>query len=337
MGFDAGTNTRCMLQSLEHDHPVVNGYSGLRPPFFAALVDAASMMPEPESLLALHEIGVRYLVAERPLAVRADVSNVLVERAQFGEERIYELVWSPAIEAALEADTGEPPPAPGAPPYGVGEAAVYEVRWTSGPMSVPAGEATISVATPKGAEAFRFVISAKTTDWVSRFFEADATLETTANQDLLPVMHQEVIVEGRRRVDRRLEFDFLHREVRMTTGGAEVTLPLAASARDPITALFYVRALALMEGLRLSLPLSDNGRRSRLDVAVIGQETVLVRGQSQRAWKIEPRIRARVERQAPLVMTGWLSADDRRIPLRIDVTAPFGSVQAELVSYRAGR
>ena len=34
----------------------------------------------------------------------------------------------------------------------------------------------------------------------------------------------------------------------MTTGGAAMTLPLALDARDPISALFYVRTLPLAPG-----------------------------------------------------------------------------------------
>ena len=38
-------NTPCMLQSLEHRRPVVNGYSGIMPPFFEAMVETANRLP----------------------------------------------------------------------------------------------------------------------------------------------------------------------------------------------------------------------------------------------------------------------------------------------------
>jgi hypothetical protein len=33
-------------------------------------------------------------------------------------------------------------------------------------------------------------------------------------------------------------------------------------------------------------------------------------------------------------MTAWLSADERRVPLVVDVSAPFGTVRIEMTEYR---
>ena len=337
MGIDK-TNTPCMLQSLEHWRPIMNGYSGIRPPFFPAVVEVMSQMPSADALLALHDLGVEYVVADRPLAVLppggSPSGRAVVERARFSDQTVYQLTWSPEIAAAIEAETTPAPPEPGPPGFAVGESATYEVRWTSGPVDLPAGEMTLDVAAPHGSGAFRFVASAKTAPWVARFFEAEAQLETTVDARLLPLAHAETIVEGKRRVERQLAFDFDRRQVRMTTGGASVTLPLAAAARDPMAALFYIRTLALAPGSDRSLPLTDNGRPSRLEVIVGSRETVVVHGQPRSAWKVEPRLHERLEREGRLTMSAWISADERRIPLVIDIAGTFGTVRAELISYR---
>ena len=130
-----------------------------------------------------------------------------------------------------------PPPEPGTPPFTVGETATYRVRWTNGPIGVPAAEATIAVAPPQGSESFRFAVSATTAPWVSRFYQVDARLEATTNGRLLPLEYREAIDEGKRRIDRRARFDFTTREVRIDSGGASIVLPLGAEARDPISAL----------------------------------------------------------------------------------------------------
>ncbi len=66
-------NTPCMLQSLEHRRPVVNGYSGIVPPFFEALVATSNLLPAPEALLAMHNIGVEFVVSDEPLTSDAGV------------------------------------------------------------------------------------------------------------------------------------------------------------------------------------------------------------------------------------------------------------------------
>ncbi len=253
---------------------------------------------------------------------------------RFGDARVYQLAWSPETLALVTADRNPPPPEPGPPVFAIGESATYSVRWTSGPMNVPAGEMTIAVEPPRGVESFRFVASARTAPWVARFFEADARLETTASARLLPIEHVEAIIEGQRRVDRQLVFDFANRQVRMTNGGASVTLPLAADARDPITALFYVRTLSLAPASQFSLPLTDNGRSSRLEVVVGPVETIVLGGRSWSAWRVEPRLHERIEREGRLSMAAWISADEHRLPLLMDVAAAFGTVRAELTGYR---
>ena len=99
MGPFAG-NTPCMLQSLEHGRAIVNGYSGLRPPFFEALLDAVNRLPAPQALVTLHDLGVEFIVSDGPLEIESGGRDVLVERASFGAERIYQVVWSPATDAS---------------------------------------------------------------------------------------------------------------------------------------------------------------------------------------------------------------------------------------------
>ena len=281
-------NTACMLQSLEHGRAVVNGYSGVRPLFFEALVDAMSGAPDPESLLAMHELGVEYVVSDRPLTIEAGLGGALVERAAFSDQHVYQVQWSPEIEATLRTASEVLPPEPGPVPFAVGESATYRVRWAGGPLDVPAGEATISVAPPQGSESFRFVVSAATAPWVSRFYEVAATLETTATNRLLPLEYRETIDEGTRRIDRQVAFDSVRREVRITSGGTSITLPLGAESRDPISALFYVRTLPVGRESRFSVPISDNGRRLRLDIPEAHPETLVLEGRSWPALKLEP-------------------------------------------------
>ena len=59
-------------------------------------------------------------------------------------------------------------------------------------------------------------------------------------------------------------------------------------------------------------------------------------GRSWPALKVAPRLSDRIER-GPLALTVWVSADERRIPLVVDVSAGFGSVRLELSRYQERR
>lgn len=332
MGLFSG-NAPCMLQSLEHGRPIVNGYSGVRPPFFEALADVLSRMPDADSLLALRDLGVEYVVSDRALALPADTAGALVERARFDDQYVYQLAWSGEVESRIRALTEVPPPEPGSLTFSGGETAGYQVRWTSGPIDLPAGEASITVAPTQAPGAFRFAVQAKTAPWVSRFYEANVSLETTATARLLPVAYHEIIDEGRRLLDRRLEFDFARHEVRIASGGTTISLPLGAEARDPLTALFYIRTQPLSKGAHFAVPITDIGRRLTLDVTVGDREAIQLNGRTWDAWKLEPQVSNRIER-SPLTIAAWVSADARQVPLRVEVAAGFGSVRVELTEYR---
>ena len=88
-------NTPCMLQSLEHRRAVVNGYSGVRPLFFEALVDVMSRLPSPESLLAMHDLGVEFVVSDGPLSGGSGLGGALVERARFADQDVYQVAVVP--------------------------------------------------------------------------------------------------------------------------------------------------------------------------------------------------------------------------------------------------
>ena len=169
---------------------------------------------------------------------------------------------------------------------------------------------------------------------MSHFYQADVLIETIASGGLLPLSYHEAITDGKRRIERRAVFDPGRHEMRLDSGGTSITLPLEAAARDPLTALFYVRGLPMQAGSHVALPLNDNGRRLILDVSVRGVETITLNGRSLSAWKLEPRLTDRRVGRDPARHTAWLGADARRVPLIISVTGAFGSARLELETYR---
>jgi hypothetical protein len=327
-------NTLPMVQSLEHRRPLLNGYSGQRPAFYPALVDAISTFPSDEALLALRESDVQYVVTRDIEAPPAP----LVPRARFPGRTIYELQWTPDIDARLGARTVEPPPA-GRIPFRNGEKAGYAVAWAGAGMNAVAGEISVDVHGPP----YRFVVTAETAPWVSRFFEARDVFATMADESLLTRSHEREQNEGARHVVRAFVYDRdagvvrIGRSLEEAQLGDAVSLPMTPQARDAIAALFYARTLPLEQGARYRVPINEAGRNLMVDITVASREAIEVQGRRVEAIRLEPLIERRVERRQPISATVWLSADDRRIPLALDVEAGFGRVRAELSRYEAGR
>jgi hypothetical protein len=334
-------NTPFMVQSLEHGRPIVNGYSGQRPPFYSALVESLSDLPSPTAYAALREIDVRFVVSPVPVAGVSDPSSPLVERARLPGGTIYEVRWTPEALAALERLSGPPPPPPGRAPFAAGERAVYDVYWDGGPVNLPAGRATVSVTEgqPDGPR-WQFETRAETANWVSTFFEAQDRFTTTTDAALLPIEHARAIREGRRALDRTYVYDRDARHVRIgasreaALGAEALVLPLGSEyARDAVSALYYVRTLPLAPGTQVSVPLNEAGTSLMLLVAVGEAETIEHGGRQVPVLRLEPRIMRRIERRRPVAMTVWLSADEHRVPVRLIVEAGFGRVRVELIDY----
>jgi hypothetical protein len=208
-------------------------------------------------------------------------------------------------------------------------------------VNLPAGRAALSVLDGEEGGRWEFETQAVTADWVSTFFEARDRFVTTTDGALLPLEHAREIREGRRALDRTYLYDRQARHVRLgetraaALAPAALVLPLGAeAARDALSALYYVRTLTLSPGSMVSVPLNEAGVSMVLQVAVAEAQTIEHQGRPITALRLEPRLMRRIERRRPVAMTIWLSADERRIPLRLFVEAGFGRVRAELVEYR---
>ena len=331
LGLDIDA-TPAMVQSLEHHRPIVNGYSGQRPSFYGPLVDAINTFPSLEALTALHDARVRFVVTPRPLE---HTDPPVLERARLADATVYELVWTADLETRLAAAATIEPPAPQRIPFRVGERARYTVDWGGAGVNLSAGEISIAVEGPP----YRLVVKAATAPWVARFFEAQDVFSTQADTNLMPQVHERDQNEGSRRLTRAFIFDHGARVVRTgrtladARGDAAVVLPMSPHARDAIAALFYVRTLPLKSGEHIRFPVNEAGRNLVVELAVDGIDRVHVRGTDVDAVRLTPVLQRRLEDRQPLASTVWLSSDERRVPLMLDLDAGFGHVRVELVSY----
>ncbi len=324
---DSG-NTPAMLDSLTHGRRIVNGYSGQRPPFFMGLVDTLSRLPSPESLWTLRDLGVRFVVSPAPLSTSP---SPLVERARFDGAIVYEVVWSPEIEAALPRPEPPPPPPPGTVPFVQQERADYRVIWLTGAaLHVPAGRAVITAEKlPGAAGSIRVALEVETADWVTQFFEARDRFETSTDGMLLPIQQEQRLREGHRRVDKTIRFDQDRRTVTVADGPS---LPMPRDARDGLAAFLYARTLPLAAGYEASFPIVEGGRQLTATLRVTGDEPVSAAGQTVDTWRVEARFESRSERR-PISATLFLSRDGRRLPVQMLIDAGFGSFRVELTKY----
>ncbi len=350
--------TPLMLGTLVHGRPIVNGYSGQRPSFAGAVAGALGTFPSADAIWTLHDLDVRFVVtaddgldAQWPLVRRGSVA---------GDEGRIDVIYELADEATLLAAVGAPAmvsaPQPGTPGFAVGESNRYDVFWDGAGTQVSAGTIEIAVLAASGDDPtlprwldqknrvrirYEARVSLATAPWVAKFFEARDVFRTFTDEAFLPIVHLREIREGRRHVDQAVFHDG-------AGGVVRVVPPDAASVeagpgfrapgdhRDPIAAFLLMRTLPLVPGMDVAIPVNDMGRNLTLESGPLKAETIRWRGQPVPALRMQPALVQRVPRRAPPQIDLWLSADDRRVPLRIDVAAGFGRVRVELVETRPG-
>jgi hypothetical protein len=337
--FD-GSNARFMVDSLQHRRPIINGYGSRRPSSYSATVDAMRGFPGAEALWALRRAGVRYVVA--PREVTASSPSPLVERASFGATRIYELVWTAEAQAEVTPPELPAPPRPRPMALRLGESATYEVEWVGSGIDLPAGDLRMTVDSGSDAPVpgctYRLDVMFSTAPWVSSYYDAQDRFTTWADATLMPKLHVEQLREGSRSVEISARFDQAGRVVRVVRGPSEDpesgdVLPLSANARDPVSAFFYARTRMMAPGDRVRIPVNHLGQALRVDLLARGIEMVTYARRREQALRVDVQIEYETEvREAPRARL-WLSLDERRIPLVVEIDAAFGSVRATLVEH----
>ena len=240
-----------------------------------------------------------------------------------------------------------PAPKPRVLPFEVGEELQYLVLWSAGgTASLPAGDAVFRVG--QGASrpgvarpGFRFELTVTTASWISTFFEAKDRFWSLTGPDLGPMTHVQELNEGRRHLTRTMTFDGERRRVMVGSGPPDaitdtVEFPWVPGVRDPLGAFYQSRLITIGPATRLSLPVNNAGHALTLVLSGAGKTDVAAEGLTQPALLLDARLdEAGIQEPNPTARV-WLSTDDRRIPLAIEVTGSFGTFRVELKTYRRG-
>jgi hypothetical protein len=246
--------------------------------------------------------------------------------------------------AALSAQRGRgtaPKPAPAplkktaqAVPFAAGEALSYDVSWSS---YVTAGTATLKVMEKKpsyGSDAYYIIAEGRPTPLLSKlydvYYKADTLLDVYS---LLPQRGSVYSAEGKRQRMKVTMFDQTakkaHYEVQTRTV-VKKDLAIPSYTQDALSAIYVLRAIALKQGDKFVMPVSDGGETYKVQIQIAGVEAVKTGMGEVRAWKITPILPSGSSGARRLTL--WLSDDPRRLPVRLQAQLAVGSFDLTLKS-----
>ena len=225
--------------------------------------------------------------------------------------------------------------------FGVPESLEFVIRWGV----VTAGRSTLNVENFEmidGRQTYHLVSQARSVGMVDTFYRvADRNEAWLDRHSLTSVRYSKRLREGSFSEDTMTELDqprrhwksVEHRLDKNRTREREGELP--PDVLDVQSSLYFVRTLPLEIGKKFSLDVHSGDKIYPLVVTVLRREKVSVPAGKFDCWVVEPLLRGPgmfVSKGKKLQV--WLTADERRMPVRMRSEVFFGHVSAELERYK---
>lgn len=219
-------------------------------------------------------------------------------------------------------------------PFAPGEKLFYEVRWEQ----VPVARVSLEVGPVeeiRGEAAYHFVFRARTYPALDVLFPVDGHIGGYTDLGLTRSFRLEKDMrEGWTRRAYRVDFDW-DRGIAdyIKKGKTKRSVSLPDGTLDMLSILYYVRSLPLTAGMTVARPLNSGKKIHPAEALVVRKETILVGGRAWPAFLIEPDVRKAgglfKKSDKPRFLL-WISADERKIPLKVVSKVWVGSFFVEL-------
>ena len=224
-------------------------------------------------------------------------------------------------------------------PFDAGEKAVYRATW-NGLISVATAEIQTTPAMVDGRKVYQVRVSAQTSRVLDLIWKMRDTITSTFDANALSPHHFNFSQrENSRVIDTDANYDHVGNRwaVNRQQVGKRTKIYQFESNNtlDPITAIYLARSADFKVGDRLYFKLFGGRYRYLLELFVEKKEPVeLQSGKVVEAYRIIPRIQNTTKngyagRLNEAVI--WLSADQRRLPIKLSSKIVFGSVYLELI------
>jgi hypothetical protein len=220
-------------------------------------------------------------------------------------------------------------------PFDSGERLTLALKWTI----IPAGTAVLEVLPREhmvGSDVYHFVLTARSNAFVDSLYmvrdRVDAWSDTALNRSLLYRKKQH---EGNTRRDITVSFDWDANTAQyVDRGDARAPIAISGGTFDPLSIFYWSRSVDLAVGDLIRRPVTD-GKKHVMGVArVVRRETVTVPAGTFDTFLIEPdlaHVGGVFEKSPEASIQLWMSADDRRLPVRLRSKVIVGSFSGELV------
>ena len=207
-------------------------------------------------------------------------------------------------------------------PLRVGEKLTFKATL----FGIPAGWQilqTVDKLVIDGQEVIYVRSTSRTNDFFSRIYFFSDTRESFLNPDtLIPIRYRKKIVEKKFKAEVEVAFDLENGVAIVKDRNNERKVTVPHDIQDELSMLFLIRTRVVEEGESYTFPLLMRNGVQQITVRVQGRKSV----------------KTVLGRVKTLIVTSsnghkvWLTADERRIPVRIEAKTRLGKVVGKLIS-----
>lgn len=224
-------------------------------------------------------------------------------------------------------------------PFRPGEKINFIVKWSF----IPAAEATLEIlplTRLDGIPSYHFVMTAKTYPYVDLFYMVRKRVDAFVDAGITRSLLYKIKEDGKSKRDITVHFDWSRNVAQYSNFGESLEpIPILPGSFDPLSVFYAFRRFDLSESLGITAPVTDGKKCVTGTAKVKKRETVKVGGTYFDTYLVEPDLRHiggvfRKSKDAKLQI--WVTADSRRIPVKIKSKVVVGSFVAELVSFNPG-
>jgi hypothetical protein len=210
-------------------------------------------------------------------------------------------------------------------PFTVGEKIIYSVEYGF----VNAGEATMEVreiVEVDDVTCYHLISEEMTNPFFSMFFRIedrfDSYIDTT---NLVSIRYEKHIREGKYENDSVVRFD--HDSLQAIYSN-EKRVEIRPNTRDFIATIYYLRTLDLQVGDTVYVENHTDGKNTLLEVPIVKKEEIKTPLGKFDALLAQPNMKEAKIFGSRKGLKVWFTADEWKIPIKIESELAFGSIEA---------
>jgi hypothetical protein len=214
----------------------------------------------------------------------------------------------------------------------VTERLVYALTW----MGIPVGTAVQEFSEQGNLR--RITATAVGNSWLSAFYLVDNRIESVLTREGAPfpgaVRNSKLSIrEGGHRREREIVFfpETAMARFRDLLTGEELRIPLLPGTYDIYGSFFFVRNQVLTVGTPVTVNVLDGREPRQVMVQVLRRETLKTVLGTVETIVVRPQVQSEGAFEGKRGITIWLTADQRRIPVKVETGVTVGSVTATLL------